>query len=1115
VIGRHFSRNAIAALLGRNGPELDARLESLRRNELIEHDTGWFLGEPVMRFHHVLIRDAAYRRLLKGTRAELHEQLADWIEHQVNDASEHDETIGWHLEQSYRHLRELGPVDDHGTALGERAARRLATAGRRALARDDIRLAAVVLGRALACLGEDDAARADLALDWCEALLAAGDVEPSLAALAEIERFAGGSPRLRAWHTCFAGQLAVLTAPEELHAVAERVAVAARELSAQGDAAGEAKAHFVHSQALARLGKVGACEAALDMALAAARRAGDRRRANAVLAGAPLAALWGPSPVTRASGRCLDVVRVLRITQGAPAVEAVALSCQGVLEALRGRSDAGRRMLATSRAMVEELGITQRLFEVDVFIGRVELLEGDAAAAERVLRPAYDGLRTLGLGIDAARAAALLARALLALGRNTEAEALSHESEALAGDDLQAAIAWRGVRAEALAARGEHATAVELATAAVGIAAATDALLDHADARVALAAALAGAGRDATPERRRAADLWEAKGATLLGERAWGGPPRGPAQAAEALTADTTPARPRRRVRASAATRAVERFAETILARDGDQLRQLFTDDLQIVHHPTGATYGRREMLGTWRSIFKAERLAYRHEVLAALGERLALSRHVISLEGLTEQHLASFGSAEVDEVGVFEVDAQGHVEAIEIFAPDRLRSALARLYERWGESLPEGAARTRAVTIARTVASWSLPFDSEAFLGSPIAATFRSVDHRILGTWTAPGPEQWKAHLRTQASLTDGFAMRDDDVLALEPDGLVARQTFFGIDRGSGETFENVVITSCVFGDDGLFVRGDTFEPDRAAEAVEHFERLTAPAVAHVPFANAAARVGDRLTETWLARDWEAHGQLFATEFSHVDRRRMVQLELDRDQWLEFTPRVGDRATTRNVCEAIATRGDRLLLIRQRIEVADGAVGASEIASLILTEIDTAGLVVRVVRWDEDDLEAAHAELDACYQAGEGTTHPAHAAVMRAFAGAVASGDWTPVIALCAPSFVEHDHRHLAVLGTTHGAEAWARNFSALTDLAPDTIYRSDHFRSVARAFLSVGTWVGSRDGGHYEIPLVAVLETDAGDRLVRADIYDLDQHDDAQARFTALRDRAMSIPV
>src|SRR6185503_14164329 len=118
------------------------------------------------------------------------------------------------------------------------------------------------------------------------------------------------------------------------------------------------------------------------------------------------------------------------------------------------------------------------------------------------------------------QAAALLGRALLALGRAAEAEAISHESEALAGDDLQAAIAWRGVRAEALARRGEHAAAVELARAAVEIAAATDALLDHADARLALAAALRAAGRndDAAAEERRAKELWEAKGATLLAE---------------------------------------------------------------------------------------------------------------------------------------------------------------------------------------------------------------------------------------------------------------------------------------------------------------------------------------------------------------------------------------------------------------------------------------------------------------------------------------------------------------------------------------------------------------------------------------------------------------------
>ena len=269
VIGQQFSRGAVAHLLPRETTELDARLDALGRSELIERDVGWLFGEPALRFHHALIRDAAYRRLLKGTRAELHGRFADWLEARAGEAVEHDETIGWHLEQAHQHLRELGPLDEDGRALGERAARHLAAAGRRALARDDLALAASLLGRALERLDADDPARAELALDWCEALLAAGEVGPAAAAIAELGRFAGTSDRLRAWHTCFVGQRAVLTDPQALRATSDAVAAAAETLASVDDPAGEAKAHSVHAAALVRLGKVGACEAALDRALAA------------------------------------------------------------------------------------------------------------------------------------------------------------------------------------------------------------------------------------------------------------------------------------------------------------------------------------------------------------------------------------------------------------------------------------------------------------------------------------------------------------------------------------------------------------------------------------------------------------------------------------------------------------------------------------------------------------------------------------------------------------------------------------------------------------------------------------------------------------------------------
>src|SRR5262249_27235406 len=51
IVGRHFSRPAVAHLLPGEITDLDARLESLRRSGLIEADSGCFLGAPLQRFH--------------------------------------------------------------------------------------------------------------------------------------------------------------------------------------------------------------------------------------------------------------------------------------------------------------------------------------------------------------------------------------------------------------------------------------------------------------------------------------------------------------------------------------------------------------------------------------------------------------------------------------------------------------------------------------------------------------------------------------------------------------------------------------------------------------------------------------------------------------------------------------------------------------------------------------------------------------------------------------------------------------------------------------------------------------------------------------------------------
>src|SRR5207245_1969500 len=125
-----------------------------------------------------------------------------------------------------------------------------------------------------------------------------------------------------------------------------------------------------------------------------------------------------------------------------PAVEATALRCQAVLEALRGRFDAARRMLSSARTALEELGLRHGLLETEAFSGYVEHLAGEPAAAERHLRSAYDGFRALGADIDAAQAAAYLGRACLGQQREAEALEWTERSERLGGDDLKSSIVW-------------------------------------------------------------------------------------------------------------------------------------------------------------------------------------------------------------------------------------------------------------------------------------------------------------------------------------------------------------------------------------------------------------------------------------------------------------------------------------------------------------------------------------------------------------------------------------------------------------------------------------------------------------------------------------------------
>jgi len=696
VIGKQFFRGAVAELVAPPvRADIDVHLEALRRKDMVEPEGTYWIDEPVYRFHHVLIRDAAYRSLLKEARAELHERFADWLESKAGElVGEHEEVIAFHLEQAHSYRRELGPLDDRGRKLGVCAATRLHSAGRRALAREDLAAAANLLGRALAReAGTED----EILWDLAEAALTAGD---TAAAAPIVDRLANArgaeDTRRRARAAALAGQLANLTGAGQIAATVESVVGAAAELERLGDLVGEAKARHVAAGSYARLGQVGAVEEALDRALDAARTADDRRRITAVLAGAPSAALWGPSPVVRASGRCLDVVRILRMTPDNRHVEAMALRCQAVLEAMRGRPEAAREILSAGRVTLEELGLTLELHELSMHDGMVELLADDPFAAEGHLRGAREGFEALGVAARAAQAAALLARALLEqTGRDEEAVSQTLLAEAHGGEDLKTTITWLSARAEALARGGEIERALSFAGRAISVAEPTDALADKADASMALARVLQAAGRHAqaceAAEAARA--LYAAKGHAVGVERATrllsAGRPRQREQVAQpragapGVPLSVLGDHPLARLGDRPPEAFVAEFARRFAARELQQCLELYAEDWVLIDHRAigwDETGGKDGAAAIVRSAFEGS-----PDIRLEIDEVLKCDERVLAMRATWRGTTVEGGGELAIELGLVMAIESGRMARMEMYEPEDREAMIAR-YEELGD---------------------------------------------------------------------------------------------------------------------------------------------------------------------------------------------------------------------------------------------------------------------------------------------------------------------------------------------------------------------------------------------------------------------------------------------
>jgi DNA-binding SARP family transcriptional activator len=491
VVGRRFTRVELDDLSPDD--DIDRHLVSLTERGLVRP------VQNVFRFHHVLVRDVAYRGIPKADRAELHELAGKGLDRRDGT----DELVGYHFEQAYRYLTELQLDSEHAHDLAAAGSERLGRAGIRAWKRADAPAAVNLLSRAVDLVPE----AAELACELGAALRIRGEVARAEDVLVGASEATEERLRLRAQI-----ELALMRSilkPDRAGELLEVASGAIPKLEAEHDDRALGRAWLAVGQVRGGFYcEYGAWEEAAEHAADYYRRAGWSPSTS--LGDLACAMYYGPREVTSAVARC----EALLVEHDADrASEANLLVWLGGLEAMRGHFAEARDFVDQAKQRYEQLGLGS-----DNYLrlgGAVEMFAGAHELAEQALREACTALERHGQIQVLATRAAELADAICEQGRYEEAETWIRVARESAGsDDLDAAFASRYVHAKVLARLGEVDKAERLAGEALSIMARTDALSRHGDALLVLAEILHLQGQEdqALENIHGALRLYEQKG---------------------------------------------------------------------------------------------------------------------------------------------------------------------------------------------------------------------------------------------------------------------------------------------------------------------------------------------------------------------------------------------------------------------------------------------------------------------------------------------------------------------------------------------------------------------------------------------------------------------------
>jgi tetratricopeptide (TPR) repeat protein len=516
VVGLDFEWEALGALSSDRRRPAGPQLSALVRKDLIRpHE----LLEDTFRFRHILIRDAAYERIPKQLRADLHERFADWLEPR---SEEFGEIVAYHLEQAYRALAELGPTGPRAHELAARAAGHLIAAGSQATDGGDGHAAAGLFARAVSMLPIGDSSRLRALPAFGRALWEAGRIDDAESILSEaIEQGREAGARLIVIDASLTRtELRFSTLSERVERVSREEVVreleqALPELRELGDDAALARALNLGGRL--RFWRGDALVASKDFWQSSlmARRAGARAEEVASLQGLLGTLHQGPTPVAEGLKRIAEIrPRVGR--NGS--LTTTLLGTQGALLVMQGNFARARQLGAEADAVARDYGLgALHARHAGRLEGLIGILEGRPAIAQKPLQLACDDLERIGERGYLASLAPELAEALYLLGRDEEALDVTERWAApklTVPEDAHAQASWRLVRGKLLARRGDLLEGERMVRRGLEIAAGTDYLNLKGQAAADLADVLRLAGRsdEAAEATRQAIGFYQEKG---------------------------------------------------------------------------------------------------------------------------------------------------------------------------------------------------------------------------------------------------------------------------------------------------------------------------------------------------------------------------------------------------------------------------------------------------------------------------------------------------------------------------------------------------------------------------------------------------------------------------